>query len=676
MKSHLSGLLVLVFWAFCLWAVCFFGHSSAISENGAALSLDDSVATIVPPLRWRWRYGSHEMNALKLAGADQAWAVGADGVILHSSDGGRSWLHQESGVGNALKDVFFVDDTTGWVVGEKGVILHTVNGGSSWEVQASNTGANLRTAWFIDSQTGWVGLPDGVLKTIDGGETWAKAGSLPSEVKSLQFFDADTGLLICNSGSPGAGRIMRTSDGGTTWTPATCQYVGPGPSSGPCEDNFTALHFPTRNFGCAVGGWVGPLAYTTDDGGASWTEQETNIDFAEPESVFFLDTNKGWATGYRGTLLTSDGGRTWSMVESNDSGRDIVFMSPDEGLVTEWVGIERSTDGGLTWSLAEPFAEGSVEGISFINSREGWAVGQRWSPSGGRIVHTADGGQTWQTQFETNAYLNAVHFVNALRGWAVGDTGVIAATSNGGGTWSYQTAATDFDLNDIHFVDANYGWIVGDNGYDGRVWRTTDGGKHWTQSGYFTGKWSNGKYTVQFVSRTLGYIAGEKAEGSDDKHGSVWSTTNGGDTWVEKPLSGQYGALLSLAFVNANVGWAVGEDGIIARTTNGGDSWELQASGVGYDLHDVVFLDAQKGYVVGNTRTVRKTTDGGQTWGEEKVTNSTNTTINYYSVAFPDSYQAWIGGYYGISSYTDPTAPPPTPVPVLEEHVYVPIILR
>lgn len=685
MKGNLSRLLVLVFFAAVFSAVALSGHT--ISSHGAAVGASGlaASATLAPPSAYRWHYGDLPMNAVALRGASEAWAAGIDGVILHSTDGGRMWFHQQSGVGNTLRAVFFVDPNNGWAVGEKGIILHTTNGGETWQAQASNTSADLQTLWFVDAQHGWVGLPDAVLKTTDGGLTWVQVGSLPSEVKSLQFFDDYNGILICNSGSPGGGRIMRTADGGATWSAATCHYAGPGPSSGPCQGDFSALHFPDDNFGAAVGAWVGPIAFTTEDGGANWTEHKTNIDFAEPYAVFFLDHTLGWATGYRGTLLTKDGGQTWTLVKNSPNGDGIAFLNADEGLVAEGLGMKRTTDGGITWAPAQPFVSGAaVRGVSFVTPSEGWAVSQTWSPSGGRIIHTMDAGQTWQTQLETERSLNAVYFANARQGWAVGAKGVIATTANGGSTWTYQAAGTDFDLHDVYFVDPHYGWITGSSGGDGCVWRTADGGKHWTQSGLFEGWPSNAKYAVHFLSRTRGYIAGVAATSNSDKHGSVWSTTDGGDTWAEKPFGGQYGDVWGLSFINANEGWAVGNGGLIAHTTNGGDSWELQAGGSGYDLRDVVFLDAQRGYAVGLTENVLKTTNGGQTWTKEQVTNMARTWsgVYYYGISVPDSFHAWLAGYYGVWSYTDPLAPPstvtptPTTPPALDKHVYLPLVLR
>ena len=68
-----------------------------------------------------------------------AWAVGREvsagqPVILWSTDGGFSWTAQDlpAGaplLGNELEDVFFLDDRRGWAVGTQGLVLHTATGG-------------------------------------------------------------------------------------------------------------------------------------------------------------------------------------------------------------------------------------------------------------------------------------------------------------------------------------------------------------------------------------------------------------------------------------------------------------------------------------------------------------------------------------------------------------------
>src|SRR5690349_3313808 len=56
----------------------------------------------------------------------------------------------------ALNAVQFVDDQEGWAVGEDGIIWHTIDGGKNWERQSSGVRASLRSLHFFNPFTGWV----------------------------------------------------------------------------------------------------------------------------------------------------------------------------------------------------------------------------------------------------------------------------------------------------------------------------------------------------------------------------------------------------------------------------------------------------------------------------------------------------------------------------------------
>jgi photosystem II stability/assembly factor-like uncharacterized protein len=61
--------------------------------------------------------------------ADTGTAVGQNGTIVRTTNGGTTWVEQDSGTTNNLAGVSFVDANTGWAAGSNGTILHTKNGG-------------------------------------------------------------------------------------------------------------------------------------------------------------------------------------------------------------------------------------------------------------------------------------------------------------------------------------------------------------------------------------------------------------------------------------------------------------------------------------------------------------------------------------------------------------------
>ena len=67
---------------------------------------------------------------LLLPGAATAWVSTGDGT----------WVWQNPlPQGNRLLDTAFVNASTGWAVGESGTIIHTTDGGDTWVGQDSGT---------------------------------------------------------------------------------------------------------------------------------------------------------------------------------------------------------------------------------------------------------------------------------------------------------------------------------------------------------------------------------------------------------------------------------------------------------------------------------------------------------------------------------------------------------
>lgn len=76
--------------------------------------------------------GGRRLNAVWFATDKRGWAVGGEGVIVATTDGGLTWRPQTSGVGDDLYDVKFFNEVEGWAVGRGGAILHTTDGGRTW----------------------------------------------------------------------------------------------------------------------------------------------------------------------------------------------------------------------------------------------------------------------------------------------------------------------------------------------------------------------------------------------------------------------------------------------------------------------------------------------------------------------------------------------------------------
>lgn len=294
---------------------------------------------------------------------------------------------------------------------------------SIWKRQWSGS-VTLNSVSCANASTCWsVGTIGTILKTSDGGNTWTKQTSGTSRTLTCVFFtDASNGWVAGDSGT-----VLRTTDGGSNWYKQ---------SSG------TSAHLNLVQFVDANTGWIvgyGGTIIKTTNGGDNWVRQATGM-YEDVLCACFVNANTGWAVGYDQILKTVDGGKNWY------------------------------TQLYLSW-------ETSVRSIYFINAYVGWAVG-----SYGTILKTSDGGSTWYLVSTASSHdLECVFFTDANNGWIVGHEGPILKTSDGGNSWYRQSVSGDLYLSSVRFADTNIGWAVG----YGVILKTTLGGMS-TRSQEFT----------------------------------------------------------------------------------------------------------------------------------------------------------------------------------------------
>ena len=112
--------------------------------------------------------------------------------------------------------------------------------------------------------------------------------------------------------------------------------------------------------------------------------------------------------------------------------------------------------------------------------------------------------------------------------------------------------------------------------------------------------------------------------------------------------SGTTANLNSVHFIDANIGWAVGDSGKILHTTNAGQEWIMQMSGTLENLYDIIFYDTDKGTIVGDAGTILRTTNAGITWVQITIG-----AIPLRSVSFIDENNGWAAGENTIIKTTD-----------------------
>jgi len=110
---------------------------------------------------------------ISFTNANNGTTVGDFGTILRTTNGGKNWFSQFSGITNDLFGISFTDENNGTAVGQVGTILRTTDGGEHWVSQTSGTLYDLSAVSLTDKNNGTtVGGYGTILRTINGGVTF------------------------------------------------------------------------------------------------------------------------------------------------------------------------------------------------------------------------------------------------------------------------------------------------------------------------------------------------------------------------------------------------------------------------------------------------------------------------------------------------------------------------
>ena len=240
------------------------------------------------------------------------------GIIQRTTDGGNTWTNAYTSTVNLewVYDIYFANSDTGIAVGENGTILRTIDGGTNWSRQTILNVTSFNSVFFPTSTVGYVtgrGTTQApIYKTIDGGMNWTpQVSNADSALGSIYFVGTDTGYAA------GSYDILKTTNGGTTWIRSNNNFLSNGDIY--CTDART----------CYISGYSGPMIKTID-GGTTWNP--LSFPTLSPPyvyattSVYFTDAMIGYATGAKfdttnftgtGTIFkTTNAGQTWNNINT------------------------------------------------------------------------------------------------------------------------------------------------------------------------------------------------------------------------------------------------------------------------------------------------------------------------------------------------------------------------
>ncbi|HSC76208.1 MAG TPA: YCF48-related protein [Pseudomonadales bacterium] len=359
----------------------------------SSISAQESEATNQQPVIKSPRVAKSLLQDIVRIG-DRLVVVGERGHIAYSEDNGKTWQQADDPTRAMLNAVFFISPEEGWAVGHDGLVLHSTDGGKNWAIQldglkftrkrkaesiplleekikalnadkdaaekqmddaqltsAGGTGAGADAEVDTDADAGpdlskyedLIAEIDEKISALEADLEDAKAAlsnTVANPLMDVWFRDAKTGFAV------GAfGEFLNTQDGGITWTSIADRLDN--------EDHNHLNAITGKGDLMYIAGEAGHI-YRSDDGGLHWSL----LDSPDPENGSFFAINvisgdQVFVSGLRGAMYRSvDRGHSWKQVsESLHKNMNSVYFAGNDTVLA--VGNDgaflRSRDGGRTF---------------------------------------------------------------------------------------------------------------------------------------------------------------------------------------------------------------------------------------------------------------------------------------------------------------------------------------
>jgi photosystem II stability/assembly factor-like uncharacterized protein len=633
------------------------------------------------------------------------------GMVYRSADEGKNWERRGNGItdGNGFtvrgiavepgnsNVVYAAGEISSWnwagheIQGRsfdmvKGVVYKSIDGGLHWHVIWR--GDNLARYVIIDPKnvhTLYVstGIFDreaansnydsgvaggvGILKSVDGGETWntINKGLGNLYVGSLFMSPENSQVLIAGAGNGiygDGGGVYITYDGGQEWKWVVGRFI-------------TSVEFAMGNPKIAYGVGRADQIFRSEDGGNSWRQLVQEDIFWGPPNIvpgFPIDiqvdprdANRIFVNNYGGgNFLSEDGGKTWRVASTGYSGAMLldVEVSQDNPAIVYSNGRSGpfiSVDGGEVWESINPI---SVQEIS-----EGATVSIDPSDTRHILFSSAHWGWTYNT-YDRGVHSELVmNYWDQLQGLSVdyawqqqqGVQALAFAPSNPKVVYAGMAVSFCAAYAEPGFCQSP-AYIS--------LLKSTDGGSTWKEiKGTPFDRESITRIIVHPRDQNLMWVA---TAGS-----GVYVSRDGGGSWATSQNELKDSRVMSLAIdaANPDVLYAGVDRGGLYKSADGGKSWKRSANGM--DPNESIFAivadPVRSGvlYAGSNRSGVYISEDSGKSWKRNNAGLS-NRAVKSLSISSNGEtlYAAtWGGGVFRLSTHDQayfdslaPTAIPPT----------------
>lgn len=372
--------------------------------------------------------GTAEAGAIAFLDARTGYAS-SGAKLFQTLDGGVSW-RLVAGADRAISELWFADARRGFAVGRNGLVLRTDDGGANWVGKDLGAGGPSYTAIrCTGTQLCVLSTESGtqLVRTTDAGDTPGTVVTPSTDPIYAAAFASPTRVAAAGAN----GSTVRSDDAGVTFAPIGGRLSG----------RYEAIRAGGAPDTAFAPGAAGALAKTTD-GGRSWVTGNvpTTADLID---VSFPAADAGYALDRDGGLFrTANGGGSWKTLGTGSTRRPRAVLAPDAStvLVVGPRGLRRSVDAGETFDQVRAPAVLRVQ-LSGVTTAPGGAI-FAWGPK--VVVRSLDKGRTWRvlpaTGRRRGPNVEQVAFASASVGLLRDAAGRVWRTANAGRRWRLLTA--------------------------------------------------------------------------------------------------------------------------------------------------------------------------------------------------------------------------------------------
>jgi len=542
--------------------------------------------------------------------------------------------------------------------GLRGGIYVSTDGAESWrfiESPAELTAAQVFSIVFAPAapKTVLAATDAGIFRSEDGGETWVKSSAgFPGGYAMEIAADAHPGVFYATFADPEAkvGGVARSDDFGQSWRVVREERERNW-------DYWRIVADPSRPNTVYASVRAGGGIYQSADGGATWRRitRDDNvksawfyvgfgctaltIDPRDPRRLYYANDMEIYGT--------ADGGETWEQLCTDE----VRAATPQEPALWRGRGIEttcsasvavapgypsliylgywdtglwRTTDGGRTFAWVTQWMGYGKAAALAVDPTKPWRAWISYGANDGphRIWRTQDYGRDWRlVGYEDTGLPAGAIFSLLVDPASPADRRILYAPVNGRGVFKSQddgetwervdsqdwgaTAFTNIAMSPRDprtlFLGTRFGRAADGPVQRGGVWRSTDGGCHWTRVADIPER-----PRIALAPSDLAILYVGERDYSSVGRGGVYRSSDGGRTWrlmAERLDEGfgniarSYIAALAVDPRDPNVVYASSVDegydlssgkGLFV-SRDGGETWEAMNAGLAnFNCHDLI----------------------------------------------------------------------------------------